>query len=106
MLSPIHSSLVDPHWRRCDISRWCVPHVLSSAACQTADDADRHIVITNDLAAQPDAGQASRWENVALGDSHAGGLTFEELNAARRATRISATGVQLVNSRILLQGQH
>jgi hypothetical protein len=34
------------------------------------------------------------------------GFTFEELNAARRTARVSATGVQLVDPRILLQGEH
>ena len=42
---------------------------------------------------------------MALSDGHAGGLAFDELDAAGGAA-VPAAGVQLVDSRILLQGEH
>jgi hypothetical protein len=83
-----------------------VSRIFAPAARQTANDADRHVLIANDLTAQPNSRQASRRQHVTLGDGHLGRLAFEKLNAARRAARIAATGVQLVDSRILLKGEH
>jgi hypothetical protein len=40
-----------------------------------------------------------------LGDRHSVGLTVEKLDAACRASRVPAAGVQLVDSHILFQGQ-
>jgi len=83
-----------------------MPRIFSPAARQTADGANRHVLIAKDLAAQPDARQASRRQYVAFGDSHVVRLAVEELDAACRAARVPATGVQLINSRILLKSQN
>jgi hypothetical protein len=49
--------------------------------------------------------QPSRRQNVALGDSHAVRLAIKELDAACRAARVPATGMQLIDCRILLKSQ-
>jgi hypothetical protein len=83
-----------------------VPRVFSSAPCQTADCTNRHVVIANDLTTQPDSRQTPRREHIAFGDGHAVGLAVEELDAARGTARVTATGMQLIDSRILLESQN
>jgi hypothetical protein len=97
--------LVDPLGGRLDLRSRLVPSIFSPAARQTAYSANCHVFIANDLTAQPDARQAPRRKYVTLSDSHAVGLAVEEFDAARRAACLPATGVQLIDCRILLKSQ-
>jgi hypothetical protein len=63
-------------------------------------------VIAENLATQPDACQAAGLQHVAFGDRHLARLAGDELDAAGRAAGIAAAGVELINSRILDQGQY
>src|SRR4030095_13526370 len=58
--------------------------VLAAAARQPADGADAHVVVAQDLAAQPDAGQAAGRQDVPLGYRHSVGLAGQELHPAGR----------------------
>ena len=47
--------LADPYGGRFDLRSWFMSRVLATAASQTADGANRHVLITNDLATQSDS---------------------------------------------------
>ena len=91
---------------RLNIGSWRVPRIHASASRQAADHADCHVLIANNLTAQPDTGQTSRGEQIFFGDGQAGRLSRNKLDAASGAAGIPAAGVQLVNTRILFQCQH
>jgi hypothetical protein len=89
-----------------NVGRRRISSVLAAASSQAADGADGHVVIADDLAAQSDARQSSSCHYIALGDGHLVRLTFDKLDTARRAAGVSAAGMQLIDPRILLQGQN
>jgi hypothetical protein len=80
--------------------------VLSAAASQAADRAHRHVIVTQHLAAQPDAGEVPHFEHIALGDGHTLRFTFDKLHAAGGATGMPTASMQLIDPGILFQGKH
>src|SRR5207244_10365425 len=62
---------VDPLGGRLDLRSWLVSRVFSPASRETAYCTNRHVLIANDLTAQPDARQAPRRQYVTLSDSPA-----------------------------------
>jgi len=80
--------------------------ILATAAREAADDADGHVVIAENLAAQPHARQPAGGQHLLLGQGHLIGLAGHELDAASCATSIAAAGMQLVHSRLVFEGQH
>ena len=99
------ASFVNPLGRWLNLGSRLMPSILSPATRESADCSNRHVVVTNDLAAQSNARQAPRRQHVAFGHRHLIGLAIDELHAARRATRIPTAGVQLVDTSILLESQ-
>src|SRR3954471_16676956 len=77
-----------PLGRRLDFGSRKVPCILSPASCQTADDADRHVLIASDLATKPDSRKTASLEHVTLGHCHAVRLALDEFDAAGRAACI------------------
>jgi hypothetical protein len=81
------------------------PCILPPTAGKPTDGADGHVVVAQNLAAQPDAGQLSSGQYVAFRDGHARWFAGDELDAARGAAGMSAAGVKLIDSGVLCQGQ-
>jgi hypothetical protein len=54
-------------------------------------------VIADDLTAESNAGQAARGEYCFFRGGHLARFTRYELDAARRATRVAAAGMQLID---------
>src|SRR5690606_7373448 len=88
---------------RLDVRRGRRTGIGPAAALEPADGADRHVAIDEDLAREADARQAAALEDLGLGLRHPLGLTRDELHAARRAARVAAAGVQLIDARVLLE---
>jgi hypothetical protein len=63
-------------------------------------------MIAHDLATEPNARQLPRGQHILLSDSHLLRLAAYELDTARRAPRIPAASVQLVDARILHKRQN
>jgi hypothetical protein len=82
------------------------PDVFSPATRQPADDADRHVVIADDLTAEPHARQTASGQDVLLGGRHPRRLTRHEFDAAGRAAGVAAAGMQLIDLALVLQRQH
>jgi hypothetical protein len=80
--------------------------IFSSAPGKPADRAYSHIVITENLTAQSDPSKAARFQHIALRDGHPWRFTRHKLNSAGGAARVSAASMQLINTGILLQGEH
>ena len=70
-----------------------VCNVLAATAGQTAHGTNGHVLIANDLTTGTLLGP--RRQHISR-DRHLIGLAVEKLDAARRATRVPAAGVQLV----------
>jgi hypothetical protein len=81
-------------------------NVFPAATRQAADCPNGHIVIAEDLATEPDSGQAASGERILLGDGRTLRLTGQELHSAGSATRIAAAGVQLIDLGLIFQGQN
>jgi hypothetical protein len=62
-------------------------------------------VIAQDLTREADAGHAFGGEDGALGFGHGRGFPVDELDTAGRAAGVAAARVQLIDLRILLEGQ-
>ena len=95
-----------PLHRRGDkrLGRWA--RVGTAAARETADRADLHVVVADDLTGESDTDGAFRREYLALGDGHSRGLSLDKFHTARRASRVAAARVQDVDFCILLDRQH
>src|SRR6266852_1429684 len=78
--------------------------ILATAAREAADNTDGHVVITENLAAQPHARQPTSGKHLLLGNGHLVGLACQELDAASRATSVAAAGMELVHSRFVFEG--
>jgi hypothetical protein len=63
-------------------------------------------VVAEDLTGQAHAGQAARGEHGSLRLRAPFRLSSNELDAACRAPRLSAAGVQLVHVRVFLEREH
>ncbi len=73
---------------------------------ESADRANRHVVIADDLAREPNADRSLRHQDLPFRDRHPRGLSVDELDAARRAAGVAAAGVQDVHMCILLDREH
>ena len=63
-------------------------------------------MIADDLAGETHTGKPTRTQHVFLGGRHGVGLPFDELHAARRAPRVPAAGVQLIDVDVLFEREH
>jgi len=97
---------LSPNWCRLDLRRWLGACILATAASEAACSPYGHVMVANNLAAETNAAQAARCQYISLGDRHLRRLAADELNAARRAARVSATSMQLIDPGVLRQGQH
>ena len=79
--------------------------VRSAAAGQPADGADRHVVVAENLATEPDARQPLGGQDVPFGDGHPLGFAGHKLDPAGGAARVAAAGVELVHMGLVFQGQ-
>jgi len=95
-----------PDSRRGDLRRRGTARIGTARSFETADRAHRHVVIAEDLAGQAHAGQTFRRETLDLGRCMCRRLAVDELDAAGRATRVSAARMENVNLGILLDGEH
>ena len=82
-----------------------MPCIFSPTARQTADGANGHVVIADDLAGQPDAGQPARVQHVLFRGRHRGRLAVDELDSTRGTARIAAARVELVDLGVLFEGE-
>jgi hypothetical protein len=80
--------------------------ILATAARKAADNTDGHVVITENLAAQPHARQATSRKHLLLSNGHLVGLASQELDPASRATSVTAASMELVYSSLIFEGQH
>src|SRR5437899_3290042 len=95
-----------PFRRRLDGRERRGPRVRASAAFEPADRADGHVVVAHDLAGETDAGQPARVQYVLLGRRRHGRLPGDELDAARRAPRVPAARVKLIDLHVLFEREH
>jgi len=77
-----------------------------AAPGQPADDFHGHIVIANNLAAKPYAGEAPCRQHRLLRRRHFIRLARNELDTAGRAPSVAAARVQLVHFGFVLKRQH
>jgi hypothetical protein len=80
--------------------------VLATAVRKAADNTDGHVVIAENLAAQPHARQPTSRKHLLLGSGHLVGLACQELDPASRATSVAAARMELVHSSLIFEGQH
>jgi len=95
----------DPFGRRRDRLLRHRPRVGPASTLEAADRAHHHVVITENLARQADAGQAARGEPLPLCDGPARRLSLDKFNAAGGASGEPAARVHDVNSRVLFDRQ-
>ena len=81
---------------------WRLARIGPAAAFEPADRSNCHVVIALDLTGQANTGETFFFEPRLLSFRHAARFAAHELHPAGRAARISATRVQDVNPRILL----
>jgi hypothetical protein len=95
--------LVGPHRIGLDLIGHRRSLILASAAFQTADQPDGHVVIASDLAAKSHTGivDLADAERFLFGFGDFFRLTVDEFDAASRAFGESAAGVKLVGARVL-----
>jgi len=86
--------------------RWPGAGVFATAACEAANGSHGHIVIAEDLTAQPDSSKPPRRENCSLGFCHRRGLARNELHSASCAASVAATGMQLIDACLVSQSQN
>src|SRR5262245_53017712 len=99
--------LADPlHGLGLNVIRGAIARIRAARPRQAADDADRHVVIAEDLAAEPDAARALGGQRRLFGDRHARGLAGHEFDAARRAPSVAAAGMQLIDVRFVLEREN
>jgi hypothetical protein len=80
--------------------------IFSPASGQPADGANGHVVVTQNLTTKPDARQATCRQHIALGNCYPIGLAGDNLDPACRAACISTAGMQLIDSRVMLESKH
>ena len=95
-----------PDRGRLDLGSRRVTGVFAAAAGQAADDANRHVLLANDLTAQANARQPPGRQHVAFRRRHAGRFAGDEFDPACGAARLPAAGVQLIDVSILLESQN
>ena len=95
-----------PFWRRRDRRLRCRTRVRAAGTFETTDGADGHVVIAEDLAREPDAGQPALGEPLLFRRGVTGRLSLDELHAACRAAGISSARVQDIDLRVLLDCEH
>ena len=81
-------------------------HIFATAAREAADSTDGHVVIAENLAAQPHARQPTGGKHLLLGNGHLVGLACQGLDPASGAARVAAAGMELVDSSLVFEGQH
>jgi hypothetical protein len=105
------SRLTDPlfcdHFHRLRLNRVFGPFagVFSPATREATDRFDTHVVVTTNLAAQANASDLASSENNLLGFRHQFRLPSDKLHPAGRAPGISATGMKLIDTCLIGQGQ-
>src|ERR1051326_620094 len=93
-------------WLRLNVVLRPLARIFSSAPGKSADGADGHVMVTEHLTAQAHAAEAADLQHALLCGGHHFRLTGYELDSAGRATSIAATCVQLINARLIHEGQH
>ncbi len=78
--------------------------ILAAASFQTADDSDMHILVAEDLAAEPNTTDTSLSEDRLFGHRHLLGFPRQEFYPAGGTARLATAGVKLVGTRLLSQG--
>jgi hypothetical protein len=101
-----HYLLSNPFRWRLDLGGRLVSCIFSAASGQPADGTNGHVVITHNLTTKPDARQATGRQHLPLGDCHPSGLTSDKFDTARRAACVPTAGMQLIDSRVLLESKH
>ena len=91
--------------RRLDDVRRPGTRVRPAAAFEAADRADGHVVVAEDLAGQPHAVQRSSSQRRDLGLRLPLRFAVDELDAAGRAPRVAATGMELVDPGVFLSAR-
>ncbi len=82
--------------------------VLTAAPFESADDANMHVVIDEDLARESRSGSrhAFRREDIAFGLCHRRWLAADELDAAGCAFCLAAAGVKLIGASLFDESEH
>ena len=82
------------------------PGIRTAAALEAADRADGHVVVAENLARQPHAGESAAFEGGDFGLRLPLRLAGDELDAAGRAARVAAARMELIDAGILFEGEH
>src|SRR6185436_5614999 len=96
----------DPLWRRLNRRLGRCARIRTAASFKPADRANGHVVVTHDLTRQTHSCESLRFQSRLLRQRHARRLAADELDAARRAARVAAAGVQHINLGILLDREY
>jgi hypothetical protein len=97
---------LNPHWFWLNRFGAGLAAVDSSAARETANDANGHVVVAVDLATEPSTGYLAGTQAILFGLGHPRRFTGDELDAASGAFRVTAAGVKLILAGVLHQGQN
>jgi hypothetical protein len=77
-----------------------------AAAGEPTNGANGHVVVAQDLAAQPHAGQSASGQDRLFGDGHLRWLARHELHPAGRTPGVAAAGMELIDLRLIFQRQY
>src|SRR6185312_10223970 len=80
--------------------------ILTAAARQSAHGPHGHVVVTDDLAAETNAGQSPGSQDGFFGLGHLLRLAREEFDPAGGAAGVAAAGMELIDLGFVLQRQH
>ena len=97
--------LVDPFWRRFDLSGGFVAGVFAATAFEAAGGSNGHVVIAINLAAETDAAQAAGLEHITFGDRHFIRLAGNEFDAAGCAAGVTTARVKLIDACVLRESK-
>jgi len=64
-----------------------------------------HVLLARDLAAESNAADSLRSQDVLFSDGHFGRLAVHELDSAGRASSLATAGMELVNACLVFQSQ-
>jgi hypothetical protein len=104
ILGKLYESLSYPHRRRSDRFLRPLARIDTATASQPAGAFHRDVVLTENLATQPNARQTFRRQHRLLGLGHLIRLTGNELDTARRASSVSPACVKLIHLGLISKG--
>jgi hypothetical protein len=89
-----------------DFVHWAFARIGTAGSRQPTDGAHRHVVIAENLATEPNPSRPFGRQCRNLRGRPARRLSSNEFDSARGASRVAATGMQLIDVGFVFQSQH